>query len=79
MRLKNSELELYPDYLLNSFGATGLSAMVQGDVSHDRVTRFSSRQDYASKDLWRQVNAMVREVEDVQGVLIFDDMIQEKA
>lgn len=36
-------------------------------------------QDYTSKDLWRQVKAMVREVQDVQGVLIFDDTIQEKA
>ena len=80
--MKNSELELYTDYLLSSFGATtatGLSATVQGDVSHDRITRFLSRQDYTSEDLWRQVKAMVREVEDVQGVLIFDDTIQEKA
>ena len=80
--MKNSELELYTDYLLSSFGATtatGLSAMVQGDVSHDRITRFLSGQDYTSKDLWRQVKAMVREVENVQGQLIFDDTIQEKA
>ena len=80
--MKNSELELYTDYLLSSSGATtatGLSAMVEGDVSHDRITRFLSRQDYTSKDLWRQVKAMVREVEDSQGVLIFDDTIQEKA
>ena len=82
MRMKNSELELYTDYLLSSFGATtatGLSAMVQGDVSHDRITRFLSRQDYTSKDLWRQVKAMVRQVQTAQGVLIFDDTIQEKA
>jgi hypothetical protein len=80
--MKNSELELYTDYLLSSFGATtatGLSAMVEGDVSHDRITRFLSKQDCTSKDLWLQVKAMVREVEDVQGVLIFDDAIQEKA
>ena len=80
--MKNSELELYTDYLLSSFGATtatGLSAMVQGDVSHDQITRFLSRQDYTSKDLWLQVKAMVREVQTAQGVLIFDDTIQEKA
>ena len=80
--MKNSELELYTDYLLSSFGATtatGLSAMVQGDVSHDRITRFLSRQDYTSKDLWLQVKTMVREVENAQGVLIFDDTIEEKA
>ena len=80
--MKNSELELYTDYLLSSFEATtatGLSAMVQGDVSHDRITRFLSGQDYTSKDLWLQVKATVREVENAQGVLIFDDTIQEKA
>lgn len=80
--MKNSELELYTDYLLSSFGsttATGLSAMVQGDVSHDRITRFLSRQDYTSKDLWLQVKTMVRQVQTAEGVLIFDDTIQEKA
>ena len=80
--MKNAELELYTDYLLSSFGATtatGLSAMVQGDVSHDRITRFLSSQDYTSKDLWLQVKAMVREVQTAEGVLIFDDTIQEKA
>ena len=80
--MKNFDLELYTDYLLSSFGAataTGLSAMVGGEVSHDRVTRFLSGQDYTSKDLWAQVKAVVREVEDAQGVLIIDDTIQEKA
>lgn len=79
--MKNSELELYTDYLLSSFGATtatGLSAMVGGDVSHDRITRFLSGQDYTSKDLWLQVKATVRDVQNAQGVLIFDDTIQEK-
>ena len=80
--MKNSELALYTDYLLSSFGATtatGLSAMVQCNVSHEWITRFLSSQDYTSKDLWRKVKAMVREVQDVQGALIFDDTIQEKA
>jgi SRSO17 transposase len=80
--MKNSYLELYTDYLLSTFGAataTGLSAMVQGDVSHDRITRFLSKQEYTSKDLWVQVKAMVRQVESAEGVLIFDDTIEEKA
>ena len=80
--MKNSDLELYTDYLLSTFGAataTGLSAMVDGDVSHDRITRFLSKQEYTSRDLWLQVKAMVREVENAEGVLIFDDTIQEKA
>ncbi|MBG6076302.1 hypothetical protein IWX85_002132 [Polaromonas sp. CG_9.11] len=61
--MKNSELELYTDYLLSTFGAataTGLSKMVDGAVSHDRITRFLSKQEYTSRDLWLQVKAMVR-------------------
>jgi hypothetical protein len=80
--MKSADLDLYTDYLLSTFGAataTGLSAMVEGEVSHDQVTRFLSSQDFTSKDLWQQVKSMVRAVENSDGVLIFDDTIQEKA
>lgn len=80
--MKKADLDLYTDYLLSTFGsatATGLSAMVEGEVSHDRITRFLSGQDFTSKDLWQHVKAMVRSVETSEGVLIFDDTIQEKA
>jgi len=80
--MKNADLDLYTDYLLSTFGAataTGLSAMVDGEVSHDRITRFLARQDFTSKDLWQKVKPEVRAVEDETGVLIFDDTIQEKA
>ncbi len=73
---------MYTDYLISTFGsatATGLSAMVDGDVSHDRVTRFLTERAYTSKDLWMQVKSTVREIEQDDGVLIFDDTIQEKA
>jgi hypothetical protein len=75
-------LELYSDYLLSSFGATtatGLSALLEGSISHDQVTRFLSGTDYDSKTLWHQVKPMVRKIEEADGVLIFDDTIQEKA
>ena len=80
--MKKADLDLYTDYLLSTFGAataTGLSAMVEGDVSHDQITRFLSAQEYTSKDLWQQVKRTVRSVERDDGVLIFDDTIQEKA
>lgn len=80
--MKKADLELYTDYLISTFGsatATGLSSMVDGDVSHDRVTRFLSEREYTSKDLWMQVKSTVREIEQDDGVLIFDDTIQEKA
>jgi hypothetical protein len=79
--MKKSDLELYTDYVLSTFGATtatGLSSMVDGEVSHDRITRFLAKRDYTSKELWLQVKGMVRQVEDAEGVLIFDDTIQEK-
>ena len=74
-------LELYTDYLISTFGyatATGLSRMVEGQVSHDQVTRFLSQEAYTSKDLWLQVKPTVRQIEREEGVLIFDDTIQEK-
>ena len=80
--MKKMDLELYTDYLLSTSGATtatGLSAMVDGEVSHDRISRFLAQRDYTSKDLWLQVKSTVRQLEDAEGVLIFDDTIQEKA
>jgi len=74
-------LELYTDYLLSTFGhatATGLSALVNGQVSHDQITRFLSGGEYTSKDLWLEVKTTVRKVEREDAVLIFDDTVQEK-
>jgi hypothetical protein len=74
-------LELYSDYLLSTFGyatATGLSRLVEGQVAHDQITRFLSTEEFTSKDLWTLVKATVREVEQEDAVLIFDDTIQEK-
>lgn len=80
--MKKAELELYTDYLISSFGAataTGMSSMLDGEVSHDRITRFLAEREYTSRDLWRQVKSTVRQIENEDGVLIFDDTIQEKA
>lgn len=79
--MNKEHLELYTDYLISTFGvatATGLSEMVCGAVSHDRVTRFLSEREYTSRDLWLQVKQTVREIEQDDAVLIFDDTIQEK-
>ncbi len=74
-------VELYTDYLISSYGqatATGLSALVDGQISHDKITRFLSKEDFISKDLWAFVKKDVRKIEDEDAVLIFDDTIQEK-
>jgi DDE superfamily endonuclease len=80
--MKKEDLELYTDSLISSSGAataTGLSRMLEGEISHDQVTRFLSERAYTSKDLWREVKPVVRTIERDDGVLIFDDTIQEQA
>ena len=78
-------LELYSDYLLSAFShttATGLSAMTNGEVSHDKVTRFLAEKELDSRELWRLVKPLVRELEskeeEEESVLIIDDTIEEK-
>ena len=52
--------------------------MLDGTISHDAITRFLSKDTYTSRDLWKQVKATVRQVESEEGVLVFDDTVQEK-
>jgi len=80
--MEKEKLELYTDYLIcnNGFAtATGLSAMLDGDMSHDQMTRYLSAREYTSKDLWGEVKPIVRQIEQDDGCLIFDDTVQEKA
>ena len=73
--------DLYTDYLISSSSsrtATGLSDLTDGEISHDKITRFLSKEDYDSKTLWKNVKPLVRKVEQEDGILIFDDTIEEK-
>jgi len=75
------KLDLYTDYLLSSFGqtsATGLSRLVDGDISHDSVSRFLSGNEFNSKALWQKVKPLVRKHQTEDACLIFDDTILEK-
>ena len=74
-------LDLYSDYLISSFGpttATGLAALLEGTVSHDRVQRFLANAQRTSADLWHLVKPHVRAIQSEAGVLIIDDSIAEK-
>jgi hypothetical protein len=79
--MKQSIADLYSDYLLASFGATTatrLSQRLEGEVSHNQVTRYLAGQKQTAGDLWRTVEPFVREMQSVHGVLIIDDSLEEK-
>ena len=74
-------LDIYSDYLICSFGlttATGLSTLLDGAISHDKITRFLSGKDFTSTDLWHLVKPLVRQTQHDAAVLIIDDSIEEK-
>jgi hypothetical protein len=47
--MKNGKLlDLYSDYLISAFGqttATGLSSLLDGEVSHDQIQRFLASEE----------------------------------
>jgi len=80
--MDKEKTELYTDYLICNQGlatATGLSAMLDGEISHDQMTRHLSARPYTSKDLWVDVKPVVRQIERDDACLIFDDTVEEKA
>ncbi len=78
----NQMLDIYSDYLIaqnQHATAVGLSDLLEGRMSHDKVTRFLNREEFTSKDLWEYVKPNLRKIEeDKGGVLIIDDTIEEK-
>ena len=74
-------LDLYTDYLISSFcqtTATGLSRLMNGDVSHDQVSRMLASPKMTSRDWWLKVKPEVRKIEQPDGLMIIDDSIEEK-
>ncbi|MDM8563409.1 IS701 family transposase, partial [Candidatus Marithioploca araucensis] len=77
----NKLLDIYTDYIISSFDqttATNLSRLLEGEISHDQVTRFLSQSYFSSSYLWLSVKSVVRDIQNNDGVLIFDDTIVEK-
>ena len=74
-------LDLYSDYLLYSnmqTTATGLSELLDEEISHDKITRFLSSELFDEKTLWKKTKKLVRAFEEKNASLIFDDTIIEK-
>jgi len=75
-------LDLYSDYLLYSNAqttATGLSELLDGEINHDKITRFLSSEEFYDKTLWKKVKRIIREFEEKDACLIFDDTIIKKS
>jgi hypothetical protein len=75
--------DIYVDYLIcstHSVTATGLSTLLDGAVSHDKITRLLSKGDFDSKYLWQRVKPMVEEMTRSNEIIVlsFDDSIEEK-
>lgn len=80
--MKNRKiLDLYSDYLISSFGlttSTGLSKLLDGELSHDQISRFLGQRKFHQADFWRCVKPIVRRFERLDGVIKIDDTIEEK-
>jgi hypothetical protein len=81
--MKTDLLDIYSDYLIsqNHYAtATGLAAMLDGEVSHDQVSRHLRSGVRGSKELWGYIKPSVRRHEQKSGgVLLLDDTLSEKA
>lgn len=74
-------LDFYSNVILSSFSrltATSASALTDGAISHDRVTRFLNSEPRSSRDLWHRVKPLVRSIQKEDAVLIIDDTIAHK-
>ena len=80
--MNKNMLDIYSDYLIaqNQYAtATGLADLLDGQISHDKITRFLNGKESSSKDLWEYIKPEIRRIEqDAGGVLILDDTIEEK-
>jgi hypothetical protein len=73
-------LDIYSNFLISQNGkatATSLSAMYDGKISHDKITRLLNKNSFGSKELWELVKPLVKK-ENGEAVLAVDDTIVDK-
>ena len=74
-------IDLYSDYLITAFSqasATSLSRALDGQISHDTITRFLADHTLTGRDYWQLVKPFIREVQGPNAVIAIDDFIVEK-
>ena len=75
-------LDIYSDLLFANLGlaaSTRFSDALNGELSHDKFSRFLNGGNYDGKTLWKNIKADVRTLDTKEkSVLSFDDTIVEK-
>jgi hypothetical protein len=76
-------VDIYTDYLLCSSSlatSTGLSALLNQQISHDKFTRMLSNNNFNSPYLWERVKPLFKGQSKKEGLIILsvDDSIEEK-
>ena len=77
----NNLSELYEEMLLISPGlvtATGISKVMDNEVSHDKITRLLSGGIFSEKYIWQKAKSLCHEIATEAAVFIIDDSIQGK-
>lgn len=78
---KQEAFDLYVDYLIAQRGqvsAGDLSAVLDGALSHDHITRMIAQPELGQKEFWRLVKPLVRRIESDDGCIVVDDYLVEK-
>ncbi len=82
MKIRKCDLlDLYLDYLKSCCElatSTGMSAALDNQISHDKVTDLLSSGYISLQRLWAKVRPMCEEIGQDVAVLIVDDSIEEK-
>jgi hypothetical protein len=71
-RMDREMIDIYSDYLITNFGqatATSLSNVLNGELSHDSITRSLADRELTSKDYWQYVKPIIREIQDENASL----------
>jgi len=74
-------LDFYTDYLMSAVGqvtAIGMADLLDGSISHDRISRLLASEPFGSADLWHLVKPLVRQVQSEAAALIIDDSVEAK-
>jgi hypothetical protein len=74
-------LDLYTDYLVSSFRqvtSQGLSDLLEGQLSHDRISRMLGNRQFTQREYWQAIKPIVRRFQTPRGIIKIDDTIEEK-